>query len=146
MPLTVMLSIVLPLYDPTRRTVMPMMSLLFASTTEPPTPCQLQAAACKCGKMSLCTSSTVAENGAFGVLVAVGVMVAGVKENNVAEGIGVNVGASVAVGDRIGVGCGVQVASSPKGVMVGVGDWYAVTTTGGNGFIGEDGLIKIIPK
>ena len=123
-----------------------MMSLLLASTTEPPTPCQLQAAACKCGKMSLCTSSTVAENGAFGVFVTVGVALAGVNENKVADGIGVKVDASVALGDWMGVDVGVHVGSSPKGVIVGVGDWYAVTTTGGNGFNPEAGLKKIIPK
>ncbi|MCJ7432779.1 MAG: hypothetical protein MUO77_04760 [Anaerolineales bacterium] len=88
---------------------------------------------------------TFAENCALGVFVIVGVGLAGVNENKVADGIGVKVGASVALGDWTGVGSGVQVASSPKGVIVGVGDWYAVTTTGGNGFIDEAGLKKIIP-
>ena len=88
----------------------------------------------------------MAENGAFGVFVTVGVTLSGVNENKVADGTGVKVGASVALGNWTGVGGGVHVASSPKGVMVGVGDWYAVTTTGGSGFIGEAGLKKIIPK
>ena len=125
---------------------MPIMSLLFASTTEPPIPCQLQAAACRCGIASLCNTVTFAENGAFGVFVAVGVEVAGVSENKVADGIGVNVGARVAVGESIGVTVGVQVASSPKGVMVAVGEPYGVTATGGKGFNREVGLIKSIPK
>ena len=82
----------------------------------------------------------------MGVFVTVGVALAGVNEKSVADGIGVNVGASVAVGERTGVTVGVQVASSPRGVMVGVGDSYAVITTGGNGFMADVGLTKIIPK
>ena len=59
---------------------------------------------------------------AVAVFVTVGVALGGVNENEVGDGMGVKVGASVALGDWIGVGGGVHVGSSPKGVMVGVGD------------------------
>jgi hypothetical protein len=69
----------------------------------------------------------VAENGAFdvgvrvGVLVGVGVSVAGTRLAGVEVAGGVMEGSKVAVGERKIVGVTVQVGSICKGVMVAVG-------------------------
>ena len=90
-----------------------------------------------------------AENGAFGVRVAVGVFVgtgvsvAGIKLAGVFVGGASIMGKSVAVGEAYTVGVGVQVASICKGVMVAVG----TSNSGGfSGFSSEPGSIKTITK
>ena len=96
-----------------------------------------------------------AENGAFGVRVAVGsfvglgVSVAGTKLAGVVVAGGVIDGSNVAVGPAVPleaiheVGVGVQVGSICKSVGVAVG----TSNSGGfSGFKSEPGLIKIVTK
>ena len=121
---------------------MPIISLLLVSTTEPPTPCQLQARAWRCGiVMSLCNILTDAEKGALGVGVNVGVTVGVINERDVADGSSVMVGNKVAVTVAL-KGVAVHVGSSWRGVMVGVGMASNFMGLGGSRFMGELGNRK----
>ncbi len=90
---------------------------------------------------------TVAENGAFGVGVRVGVFVGGTSSNAVDEG------SSVKVGKRVGVIVGVvsarvavHVGWSCIGVVVGVGGASNSARLGGKGFNAEVGVTNIKTK
>ena len=69
----------------------------------------------------LSTWEDVAPNGAFGVLVGLGVLVGGTSENGVFVKKGVNVGRGVLLGVDSMVGLAVHVACNCKGVIVAVG-------------------------
>ncbi len=93
--------------------------------------------------LSVCCCEAL--NGAFGVLVGLGVFVGGTNENGVFDGIGVKVGREVFVGDTNKVGLGVHVASICSGVGVSVGT-CGPKAPGRSGLSAEFGLKKINPK
>lgn len=144
-PLTVGWSMSLPSSVPRKTITCPKMGLLFAFTTVPPMPAQLQA---KSGWMTVLSTCEVdALKGAFGVLVGFGVRVGGKSETGVALENGVNVGRGVLLGVNSSVGLAVQVGASWIGVFVAVGGWgRKMDLPGGSTFKLDPGLRKINPK
>ena len=86
----------------------------------------------------------IAEKGALGVLVGLGVRVGGTRENGVSVKRGVNVGRGVLVGVISNVGLAVQVGSSLMGEGVAVGTKRL--PPGGKGFRDDVGFTKINAK